>query len=231
MLEASHKTWAAILFERYLKYIFKRHFASFNLLGSVPKMPKDIPVLILPNHNSWWDGFFVYELNKRFFQRRPYAMMLEEQLRKYPFFRFTGAYGISPNDPDEVRKSIRYTVNILEKPTPEGVAVCIFPQGELVSWYQDPLTYQRGIEVIVQRTKKPLILLPLMSRIEYIKERYPHAFLLFGSALKILPGEGCRIQQLARAAETLRDDLKGELIKKNYGQVLFHGRRSEHTDY
>ena len=77
-------------------------------------------------------------------------MMLEEQLRRYPFFRQLGAYGILPDNSDDVRKSISYTVNIIEKPEAKGVAVCIFPQGELVSWYQDPLNYQRGLEIIVR---------------------------------------------------------------------------------
>ena len=231
MLEASHKIWAAFLFERYLKHLFKRHFTTLNLLGSVPQIQKDKPILILPNHNTWWDGFFVYDLNKRFFQRQFYVMMLEEQLRKYTFFRHLGAYGILPDNPDEVRKSINYTVNIIEKPPAEGVAVCMFPQGELVSWYQDPLDYQRGIEVLVRRTKQPLILLPLISRIEYIQEQYPHAFLLFGRPVEIFPGQEFRIQKLVIAAEKLRNELKGELIKNNYGQILLRGRRSKHTDY
>jgi hypothetical protein len=71
----------------------------------------------------------------------------------------------------------------------------------------------------------------MISRIEYIKERYPHVFLLFGSPMKILPGEGIRIQQLNSVAEKLRNDLRDELIKSNYGHVLFYGRRSEHTEY
>jgi 1-acyl-sn-glycerol-3-phosphate acyltransferase len=230
VLEASHKIWAEFLFERYLKHLFNRHFTTFNLFGIVPQVPKDVPILILPNHNSWWDGFFVHNLNKRFFQRRLYVMMLEEQLRKYPFFRYVGAYGIIPDNPHDIRKSINYTVNIIEKPPPEGAALCMFPQGELVSWYQNPLNYQRGIEVIIRRTKQPLILLPLMSRIEYLNEQYPHVFFLFGTPIEILPGQEFRIQQLANVTDRLRNDLKGELIKNNYGHVFFSGRRSEHTE-
>lgn len=231
MLEASHKNWADFIFKRYLKHILKRHFATLNLIGDVPHIPKDIPVLILPNHNTWWDGFFIYELNKRCFNRHLYMMMLEEQLRKYSFFRNLGAYGIIPNDPDDIRKSIAYTTKLLDTRSSDGVMVCIFPQGELVSWYRQSLDYQRGIEVIVRRLKSSVILLPLIIRIEYIKEQYPHVFFKFGLPKIVKSNQKITIKEFAGESEKLKDELKRELMNNQYGKVLFVGRRSEHTDY
>jgi 1-acyl-sn-glycerol-3-phosphate acyltransferase len=231
MLKATHKNWADYIFLRYLKHLFKRHFATFNLIGNVPDIPKEYPLIILPNHNTWWDGFFIYDLNKRFFQRHLYMMMLEDQLRKYPFFRYLGAYGIIPDNPDDVRKSIAYTVKLIESHSSADVMVCIFPQGELVSWYQKPLHYQRGVELIVQRLKIPVIMLPLMIRVEHIKEQYPHVFFKIGKPQLVEKDQKINIQEITQASEKLKDELKRELVNHHYGKVLFTGRRSEHSDY
>jgi 1-acyl-sn-glycerol-3-phosphate acyltransferase len=229
MIEATHNRLADVVFKRYLNHLFRRHFASLNLIGDAPHIPENLPVLILPNHNTWWDGFFVYHLNRIFFQRRLYMMMLEEQLSRYPFFRRIGAYGIIPNKVEDVRKSISYTAKLLEGTDPEGVALCVFPQGELVSWYQQPITYQRGIEVIIRRTKRPVSILPLLMRIEYIEMQYPQVFFMFGEPEIMDPTMEIKIEHYARKAKDLRDKLRRELIKKNYGNTILSGRPSAHN--
>jgi 1-acyl-sn-glycerol-3-phosphate acyltransferase len=231
LIKAEHKQWADTIFKNYVKHLFKKQFATLNLIGDIPHIQRDVPTIILPNHNTWWDGFFVYFLNSHFFQRRLYMMMLEEQLHKYPFFRRLGAYGIIPDKPEDVRKTLSYTLKIISETHEEGVAVCIFPQGELVSWYQQPLNFQRGLEVIARRSVKQITYLPLMIRIEYIEEQYPKVFFMFGSPKVIEPTKGLQIEQFARSSEALRNLMKTELIKKNHGTILFTGHRSVHKKF
>ena len=39
-------------------------FMKFRCWGELPEIPDHLPLLLLPNHSTWWDGFFVYLLNK-----------------------------------------------------------------------------------------------------------------------------------------------------------------------
>ena len=85
-----------LIFLPYILRQFRKTFHGLYFLGPVPTPDPTLPLLITPNHSTWWDGFFFYTLNKRIFRRKGYLMMLEEQLSKYRFFRRIGAFGIEP---------------------------------------------------------------------------------------------------------------------------------------
>ena len=185
MIEAKHNKLAHMVFKTYLMRLFRKNFTSMHILGSIPDLPADQPLIILPNHSSWWDGFFVYHLNSVYFERPLYLMMLQEQLNNYPFFRRIGAYGINPENPDAVRKSISYTTRVINQPAIRCAAVCIFPQGELISWYQQPLIFKKGIDVIIRRIQKPTAVLQLIIRIEFLEEQFPQVFFQFGKFINL----------------------------------------------
>ena len=103
--------------------------------------------------------------------------MLESQLSKYKFFRKIGAYAIDPERRRSILESLEYTVELLRQ---EMSLVAIFPQGQLLPWHTRPLGYKRGIEWILERYGKPVTLLPLAIRTEFIGEKRPSAFFLFG---------------------------------------------------
>jgi len=58
------------IIDKYLNRIVSKDFHSLNLIGEVPVVPSLTPILLLPNHSSWWDGFLVYQLNKHCFNRK-----------------------------------------------------------------------------------------------------------------------------------------------------------------
>ena len=118
MIRARHRLWADIIFQPYLTWLFKRNFHEIQVLGTPPKIPDDLPVLLLPNHSTWWDGFFVYLLNKKIFHRTAYLMMLEKQLSKYKFFTKIGAYSIEPEKRRSIIESLEYTVQLLNQEMP-----------------------------------------------------------------------------------------------------------------
>ena len=154
MIQARHRLWADIIFQPYLTWLFKRNFHEIQLLGTPPEIPDDLPVLLLPNHSTWWDGFFVYLLNKKMFRRTAYLMMLESQLSKYKFFAKIGAYSIEPENRQGIIESLEYTVQLLNQEMPlrrsrdpdhrDGVPplVSIFPQGQLLPWQTRPSRLQ-----------------------------------------------------------------------------------------
>ena len=217
MIRAQHRLWADIIFQPYLARLFKRHFYEIRLLGELPEIPDHLPLLLLPNHSTWWDGFFVYLLNKRVFHRTAYLMMLETQLSKYKFFRKIGAYSIEPENPRKVIESLEYTVELLRR---EMSLVTVFPQGQLLPWYTRPLGYKRGVEWILQKYGKQVTVLPLAIRTEFLGEKQPSVFFLFGDAT-LFDAEAFRgIGWLEDTETALLDDLASRILRQEEGRNL-----------
>lgn len=219
MIRAQHRLWADILFRPYLTRLFKRHFHGIHLFGEVPEVPRDMPLLLLPNHSTWWDGFFVYLLNKKVFQRTLYLMMLEEQLSRYKFFAKIGAYSIQPGDRGGIMESLEYSATLLTEPTP---LVTIFPQGELLPWQTRPLGYKRGVEWILRQYGNSVAVLPLAIRVEFMGERCPSVFLLCGELgvfnAETFPG----IPWLESTETALLDDLASRIFRQEEGRELLY---------
>ncbi len=217
MIRAQHRLWADIIFQPYLTGLFKRHFHEIQLLGTHPKIPDDLPVLLLPNHSTWWDGFFVYLLNKRTFRRTAYLMMLEKQLSKHKFFAKIGAYSIEPERRRSIIESLEYTVELLNQGTP---LISVFPQGQLVPWHTRPLGYKRGVEWILQKYGNPLTVLPLAIRTEFLGEKRPSAFLLLGAVHSFEAGTFQGMDWLEQTETALLDELALRILHEEKGQNL-----------
>lgn len=217
MIRTQHSLSADIIFQPYLTWLFKRHFHEIRLLGTVPDIPDDLPLLLLPNHSTWWDGFFVYLLNKRIFHRTAHLMMLETQLTKYKFFRKIGAYSIEPKNRRGVIKSLEYTIELLAR---EMSLVAIFPQGELLPWHTRPLAYKRGVEWILRKYGKPVTVLPLAIRAEFLGEKRPSVLFLFGDVTRFAAETFRGIDWLEETETTLLDDLATRILRQEAGQNL-----------
>ena len=217
MIRAQHRRWADIIFQPYLAWLFKRHFHEIRLFGELPEIPADLPLLLLPNHSTWWDGFFVYLLNKRIFRRTAYLMMLETQLSKYKFFRKIGAYSIAPENRRGVIESLEYTVELLHQ---EMSLVSVFPQGQLLPWHRRPLGYKRGVEWILQKYEKPVTLLPLAIRTEFLGEKRPTVFFLFGDVSPFDAETFHGMDWLEETETRLLDDLASKILGQEAGQNL-----------
>jgi 1-acyl-sn-glycerol-3-phosphate acyltransferase len=110
-------------------------------------MDRGLPVLLIGNHFSWWDGFIANFLNTRVFRRKFHVMMLEEQLRSRMFLNKAGAYSIKKGSRSAL-ESLKYTADLLK--TGENLVV-IYPQGEFQSVYIYPVTFRKGISAITSR--------------------------------------------------------------------------------
>lgn len=217
MIPARPSAWAERVFDLYLTRLFKRHFSALHFLGEPPQVDPALPLLLLPNHSTWWDGFFIHLLNKKIFHRRPYLMMLEEQLRRYPFFSRVGVFSVAPNPAQHTRASLRYAAQLLQD---ARNLVCLFPQGELASWEKRPLQYKRGLELILKLHDAPVNLLPLAIRLEFLGEQLPAAFFLFGENKSATHETFAGMAQLERETETLLEELRAALARGERGQSL-----------
>ncbi|NLF41900.1 MAG: glycerol acyltransferase [Bacteroidales bacterium] len=116
----------------------KKHFSGFVIKGDIPKV--EGPILLIGNHFSWWDGFIAWEVNRKLFRKKFFILMLEDQLRKFSFFSYLGAFSIKKHSRDAL-ESIRLGSEILAS---GNNLLVLFPQGEIASQHQAKLVFQSG---------------------------------------------------------------------------------------
>jgi 1-acyl-sn-glycerol-3-phosphate acyltransferase len=180
MIKAEHKKWADIIFDFYLKRLFKKSFHDFRVINDLPLINISQGLLVTPNHFSWWDGFFVYWLNKKIIRKKLFVMMLEEQLKRYWFFQKLGCYSIDLNDSKKLITSLKYTIELIQN---SDNMVTIYPQGEIQFYEQRPVNLRNGIDFLAKKSTVDFQILPIAFKIHYINERLPIVYARFGKLL------------------------------------------------
>lgn len=170
IIEAKRNSAALFLFDLYVGKLLRKNFSHFFLTNLPPALPNDKSLIITPNHFSWWDGFFIQQLNKKITKRKLYFIMLQEQLERYWFFKHIGAYSINQKNPKSVSETINYTNKILRHP---DNAVAFYPQGEIEPFDKRPINLKRGLQLFLKDTKDNCIVLPVAFKIQHYKEKYP----------------------------------------------------------
>ncbi len=180
MIKADHAKWAALVFDPYLKSLIKKSFYDFRVINTLPDFDKTRSLIITPNHFSWWDGFFVYWLNKKVLSKKLFVMMLEEQLKRYWFFQKVGCYSIDLMDNRKMITSLKYTIDLL---TDADNLVTIYPQGEIQPYDAKDIILKSGIEFLTKHSNTEFQVLPIAFRIHHTNERLPIVYLRFGKML------------------------------------------------
>lgn len=166
-----------------LLYLFLRPFMQRRLAGIyVQGLPTALPaghtVLLVANHVSWWDGFLLREVHQHCVGDHPlYTVMLEAQLRRFPFFRWMGALGITPSEPASLRRALRFLQ--AQRQEADNPWVAFFPQGRIWPSWRRPLAFQPGLRLFAEALK-PAVLLPVGLHIEPLNEARPAAFVSVG---------------------------------------------------
>lgn len=231
LIKAAHSKWFERIFRLYVVWLLGRSFARINVYGDIPVISPRHPIVLAPNHSTWWDGFFVYFLNMKVFKRPFYLMMSEEQLRQFRFFTRAGAYSIPTGSPRGIIASLHYTIEVLEMEGDPASLVCIFPQGDLTSWFQRPLNFKRGLEWVLARYSGILNLVPLAIKAEFGAEQRPDVALLFGKNYVIRGTEFPGMEWLETEEIQILDKLAGMMQKNYHGMPLLKGLPSVHTRY
>lgn len=182
--------------------------------------------MLLPNHNSWWDGFFIYWINRYLFKRPVYLMMLEEQLKKYSFFSRVGAYSINPDSHTGVHQSLKYTTSILQNISNPPPLVCIFPQGELKPPMARPLGVKNGYEWIAKHSLRDMIMIPLAMKPVFLDQQCPDVFIAFGQSFINKPGQIVEPDRLDKIITELLDRIDQNIKRGDKGTCFWEGRRS-----
>lgn len=171
MIKAKHHTVIYPLFKWLTRFLIKRNFNSVSIDGRF--FDNGNSVLVIANHISWWDGFWIEYLNQKILYRKCHFMMLEEQLKKHWYFNYTGGYSIKKKSRSIV-DSINYSIELLKQP--ENL-VLMFPQGQIHSLYHNKVTFEKGIERIVHNIAPDTQILFVANLIDYLSDSNPNLFI------------------------------------------------------
>lgn len=180
MIKAGHKRWARLLFNQYINRSLRKHFSHFYLVNEPPRSAGIQGLMITPNHFSWWDGFFIDYVMRHYSTRKLHIMMLEEQLKRYWFFRKLGAYSVDLRNPRSILESIQYTQRILHD---HENFVVYYPQGEIRPYDERPLKLKTGLQKVLKDIKVPTVVVPAAFKIQFGNEPKPDIFARFSSPL------------------------------------------------
>lgn len=180
MIKADHNKIARLIFIPYMNRLLRKNFSAFYLVNDIPTIPKEAGIVITPNHISWWDGFFAEYLFSRTINRKLHIMMLEEQLSKFWFFKYLGAYSLYPGKAKSIIDTANYTSDLVNDR--ENFSI-IYPQGEIEAFEKRPLTIKKGIRFLIRDVKREFYVLPVGFKIEYYDEKYPAVITRFGKLI------------------------------------------------
>jgi len=173
MKEAKHNTLAKKVFDIYLHRLFRKHFESMILVGLPPLDHK--PIFLMQNHHSWWDGFFAYIANQKILQKKFHILMLEDQLKKYPFFNKLGAFGINRENPKSILNTINYILNLS---LVNNNLITFYPQGDIFPSYSK-MELMKGTYQILKKLSPDCLKLLMYTHIEYGKNKLPTLYIMF----------------------------------------------------
>lgn len=158
------------MFQKYVNYRLRKAFnvMEFNQIEIKPNHS----ILLLPNHFSWWDGFWAFWLEGKFFDRNFFIMMQEDHLQKRMFFNLTGGFSINPQS-KEMITSLNYASTLLNDP---ANLVTIFPQGALISNHTDSITVQPGIGHVIKKIKGDCQIVYYTALVDYFESLKPSIY-------------------------------------------------------
>ena len=171
IIKARHHWFYYPFFKWYSRRMPRRDFSSVELHQEVED--KKLPLLMVGNHVSWWDGFLAQYINLALFHRKIHIMMLEEQLEKRMFLNKTGAYSIKKGARSAV-ESLHYTAEILSDP--ENLVV-LFPQGKIHPVTDLPVSFEKGWYRIFSYLNGPIQMLFYITLFDYFSHRKPQLHL------------------------------------------------------
>lgn len=198
MIKARHHWLYVKFFRYYTRFMLRWHFRKVDMDADIED--KGLPVLLIGNHFSWWDGFFANYLNDQVFSRKFHVMMLEEQLQKRMFLNKGGAFSIRKHSPSVV-ETIRYTRQLLSDP---ANLVTMYPQGAINSMFNYPVRFEKGPEKMLRGLEKDVQVFFVIALIDYFSHTRPTVTL---ALREYDPGSGIQIQDMEQAFNSHLKDL------------------------
>ncbi|MFC0877033.1 1-acyl-sn-glycerol-3-phosphate acyltransferase [Saccharicrinis sp. FJH2] len=176
MIEARHHKQYEHFFKWYLNRILKKNFHQVKYLDCGYNR-QSAPTLAIGNHFSWWDGFWMLELNRKKLKKKFHILMLDEQLKPRMFLNKLGAAGITKNSRDIITM-LEYCSKLMHDPKN---ILFFFPEGEIRPQNQNKLHFEKGIMRIIERAPDNLQLMFVVNLTEYFSNKKPTLFSFYKS--------------------------------------------------
>lgn len=167
MIKARHTLTGNLVSRYYSGQKLNRVFSAIHYHGEPDS--SGLPVLLLGNHFSWWDGFIQYRLNKHIFGKKLYVMMLEEQLKKNMILNRCGCFSVRKNS-REIIESLNYCAEIMEN---RDNMLLIFPQGEIQSMHSEEICFESGLNYLMKHIRTPYNIAFNVNLVDYHSEKRP----------------------------------------------------------
>lgn len=140
--------------------------------------PYPSPAIYIANHSSWWDGLIYFHLRHTVIDRVVYILMHEKGLKKFPYFKWIGAYSVNKASRRDVITSLQYSKELIES----GKSIWIFPQGDEYHQEQRPLKFETGVAHLAsQLPQVPII--PLTFYYSFGHEKKADLFIRGGDPI------------------------------------------------
>jgi len=170
ILKAKHNFFIYNFFRNYAVRKTNKFFENVYITGTYKN--KDKPLLVIANHISWWDGFWVMYINRKIFKRKFHFMMLEEQLKKYWFFNYSGGFSVNKKS-KTIIETLNYTLELLKD---KNNMVLIFPQGEIKSIYENNIKFEKGIDWIIKKSEN-IQIIQVANFVDYFSKQKPSLYI------------------------------------------------------
>ena len=226
MIAAAKNPVVEKLFARINRAMVRRHFHALHLSGEPASLDRAVPIIIYGNHSCWWDGLIEFLLSRDIFGFDAYLMMDEEQMSRYRFFRWIGAFSVNRSSRREAVASLRYAADLFSRP---GRALWIYPQGVMLPNDVRPLKFETGIARLLEMVPRAQVV-AVAHRYEFLHHQRPEAFIKFGPVRMVgrLPRGRDLLPELEQELTNLLDGLKGEIVTGDLSayRTILSGRSS-----
>lgn len=164
IIKAKHNKIIYPFFQKYAIWKTTRNFKPVLLKGNFTDRQK--PVFIISNHISWWDGFWIMYFNLKVIKRKFHFMMLEDQLKKFWFFNYSGGYSVNKNS-KSIIESLNYTSDLLQD---KNNMALMFPQGEIHSMHNQNFKFEKGLDFIFKNLDSEIQIIFIANITDYFSK-------------------------------------------------------------
>jgi len=116
------------MFRQYVWWLFRRRFNAVYVRQDYTPTSSSRSIYY-GNHNSWWDGLIPLLLNEYILKQQARAIMEDKQMKKYPFFKWIGAFSVDRGNSRRAIYTLRYALQSMNR---DNAALYLYPEGTIV---------------------------------------------------------------------------------------------------
>jgi len=128
-------------------------------------------VLLLANRFSWWDGFMLFQLNRKVFKKQFHVLVTNNDYLQTSYLKYFGAFA-PENKGKDVVKTFEYAGSLLDDPKN---LVLIFPQGKIRSSHSASINFEKGVLQVINASKKKFQMVFSVVLTDYLHQQKPKA--------------------------------------------------------